>query len=64
MLVNGLEVALDGIQTLKGFLEREGYIIDRVAVEKNGSIIPKTRYATEPLGDGDRLEVVAFVGGG
>ena len=59
-----LEDALEGARTLKSFLEREGYALDRVAVEKNGKIVPKTRYADVLLDDGDRLEIVAFVGGG
>jgi sulfur carrier protein len=36
----------------------------RVAVEVNGEIVPRTRYALSPLVEGDRLEVVQFVGGG
>ena len=64
MRVNGAEVSLDGVCTLKAFLEREGYVIDRIAVEKNGEIIPKALYETEPLTESDRLEIVSFVGGG
>lgn len=37
---------------------------DLVAVERNGTIVPKSRHAETPLEDGDRLEVVTFVGGG
>jgi sulfur carrier protein len=36
----------------------------RVAVEMNGEIVPKSRYALTPVAPGDRLEVVAAVGGG
>ena len=36
----------------------------RVAVERNGEIVPKSRYAQTKVGAGDRLEVVAAVGGG
>lgn len=36
----------------------------RVAVELNLDILPKDEYATTRLKDGDRLEVVHFVGGG
>ena len=64
MRVNGAEVKLNGACTLKAFLEREGYVIDRIAVEKNGGIIPKALYETEPLTEKDRLEIVSFVGGG
>jgi sulfur carrier protein len=36
----------------------------RVAVECNGEIVPRSRYAETPLADGDRLEIVVAVGGG
>jgi sulfur carrier protein len=36
----------------------------RIAVEKNGAIVPRTRYAETPLAAGDRVEIVGAVGGG
>lgn len=36
----------------------------RVAVERNGEIVPKSRYGDTPVLEGDRLEIVAAVGGG
>ena len=36
----------------------------RVAVERNGEIVPRDRYAATPLAEGDRVEIVQFVGGG
>ena len=36
----------------------------RVAVEKNGEIVPRSRYSDTRLADGDRLEIVVAVGGG
>jgi sulfur carrier protein len=36
----------------------------RVAVERNLEVIPRAQHATTLLADGDRLEVVTFVGGG
>jgi sulfur carrier protein len=36
----------------------------RVAVEKNGEIVPRSRYAETRLADGDALEIVVAVGGG
>jgi len=35
-----------------------------VAVEKNREVVPRARHADEVLADGDRLELVTFVGGG
>lgn len=36
----------------------------RIAVEKNGEIIPKSRHGQEMIQDGDSLEIVVAVGGG
>ena len=36
----------------------------RLALERNGEIVPRSRYATQPLVEGDRLEIVVAVGGG
>ncbi len=37
---------------------------DRVAIEHNGNIVPRAEWANTGLQDGDRLEIVHFVGGG
>jgi thiamine biosynthesis protein ThiS len=49
---------------LKVLLEELGLKGDRVAVEHNGNIVPRGEWETTGLGEGDRLEVVHFVGGG
>jgi sulfur carrier protein len=36
----------------------------RVALERNGEIVPRSRYAEQPLVEGDQLEIVVAVGGG
>jgi sulfur carrier protein len=36
----------------------------RIAVERNGEIVPRSGFATTRLADGDRIEVVVAVGGG
>ncbi len=36
----------------------------RVALERNGAIVPRSRFGEELLADGDRLEIVVAVGGG
>ena len=36
----------------------------KIAVERNLEIVPRSRYALDSLADGDRIEIVAFVGGG
>ena len=64
MRVNGQEIPLNNTTTLQAFLEQQGYDLNRIAVELNGQIITKELYATEPLTDTDKLEIVTFVGGG
>ena len=41
-----------------------GFEGKRIAVERNGAIVPKSRYGETRLADGDRLEIVGAVGGG
>lgn len=64
MHVNGKEFSLNNPQTLLEFLQEQGYQIQRIAVERNGEIVPKADYATIQLSDSDVIEVVAFMGGG
>ena len=61
--INGEQYSCAG-QTLARWLEIQGYTSGRIAVEKNGDIVPRTQYAETVLADGDTLEVVRFVGGG
>lgn len=62
--VNGNKIGNVDNLSLLDYLVREGYTISFVAVECNGSIIPKTQYKEKILIDGDVIEVVSFVGGG
>ena len=39
-------------------------MVGRIAVEKNGEIVPRSRYADTLVGNGDRIEIVGAVGGG
>ena len=53
----------DGL-SLSSLLEWLKFPADRVAVELNLKIVPRSRWSETPLAAGDRLEVVHFVGGG
>jgi thiamine biosynthesis protein ThiS len=64
VLLNGLNRDFPDGQTLRELLESLGLSPERVAVERNGEIVPRDRYADSVLAEGDRLEVVQFVGGG
>ena len=64
MQVNGEKIDMQGSISLSEFLSSRGYDARRVAVEKNGAVVPRENFNTEMLSEGDRLEVVHFVGGG
>ena len=53
----------DGI-SVAGLLTRLNIGLERVAVEVNLDILPKADYEARLLSDGDRIEIVHFVGGG
>ncbi len=53
----------DGL-TVAGLLEHLGVKAQRVAVELNETVITKARYGSQRIGQGDSVEIVAFVGGG
>lgn len=53
-----------GLSTLAALIETLGMKSDRVAVELNREIIPHDRWPETSLKEGDRLEIVQFVGGG
>jgi sulfur carrier protein len=64
IFVNGAARRLEAPLTVAALLEREGLAGKRVAVERNGEIVPKSRHASVALENGDRLEIVVAVGGG
>ena len=61
--LNGQEIDAAG-KTISEIIEKEGYNAARLAVELNGSIVPKTKYAETVVKENDTLEIVSFVGGG
>ena len=61
--VNGMELDIAG-KTVAEYLATTKYDPRRIAVERNGEIVFKSRYGEIVLEDGDSLEVVSFVGGG
>lgn len=64
LIVNGDERRVPDGCTLRELLEGLELDPDRVAVERNGLIVPRGTYADVALEEGDRLEVVRVVGGG
>lgn len=64
LVINGEERVFDQVRTLAELVESMGLKADRVAVEHNRGIVPRAEWAQTAVHDGDRLEVVHFVGGG
>lgn len=50
--------------TVAGLIEQLDYAGKRIAVERNGEIVPKSQHANTALASGDQLEIVVAVGGG
>lgn len=61
--VNGSQETIAG-KTIAQFLSQAQYDPKRIAVERNGELVPKALYEETILEEGDSLEVVSFVGGG
>lgn len=55
---------LSAESTLFDLLKSLSLKSDRVAVERNGLIVSRAAWTTTPLSEGDRMEIVHFVGGG
>lgn len=64
LFVNGEPASAADSATVEALLEQMGLPQKGVAVERNREIVPKSLYATTRLAEGDRIEIVQFVGGG
>jgi sulfur carrier protein len=61
--LNGEDRVVDA-ETVEALVSALGLDGRKVAVEQNLQIVPKSAYATSRLADGDRIEIVHFIGGG
>jgi thiamine biosynthesis protein ThiS len=65
-----LQITLNGAPTQVGACTVAALVSDlkldtkRVAVERNLAIVPRSHYADTPILNGDRIEIVGFIGGG
>ncbi len=64
LTINGEERSFEEALDLAGLVGVLGLDVRKVAVERNLEIVPRSTYARVLLADGDRLEIVQFVGGG
>ena len=64
IVLNGDSVETADGSTVETLLQRLGISRERVAIELNADIVPKADYEKQLLSDGDKIEIVHFVGGG
>jgi sulfur carrier protein len=64
LIINGEDREFNAPLSLSSLVEQLGMKTDRVAVELNRDIVARERWAETTLAEGDRLEIVHFVGGG
>lgn len=62
--INGQPHELADGLTVKALLDELGYGEKRVAVERNGELVPKSRHGEQVVEDGDRIEILQAIGGG
>ena len=62
--INGERKAFEQSLRFADLVDRLGLAGKRIAVERNGEIVPRSQFATHEVADGDRLEIVVAVGGG
>jgi thiamine biosynthesis protein ThiS len=64
LLINGEARSFSGIGDVAGLVAALGLNPKKVAVERNLEIVPRSLYGSTRIADGDRIEIVNFVGGG
>ena len=64
IILNGDDFTITGDTGLAALLEHLKMKPSRVAVEINGEIVPKAKYAATVINRGDKVEIINFVGGG
>ena len=64
LVINGEPRSFPSPLTLTQLIESLDLAGKRIAIEKNGEIVPRSLHASTPLASGDRLEIVVAVGGG
>jgi sulfur carrier protein len=64
LVINGEPRTFPAPLTLDQLVELLDMAGKRIAIERNGEIVPRSQHASTPLASGDRLEIVVAVGGG
>ena len=64
LTLNGETKSFTGLADVASLVAALGLDPKKVAVERNLEIVPRSAYGRTPLADGDRIEIVHFIGGG
>jgi sulfur carrier protein len=64
LVLNGEDRDFEGVASVAALVNSLGLDPRKVAVERNLEIVPRSTYAQAALADGDRIEIVHFIGGG
>lgn len=64
LTINGESRSFSGVSDVAGLVAALGLDTKKVAVERNLEIVPRSAYQKTPVADGDRIEIVHFIGGG
>jgi sulfur carrier protein len=64
IILNGASHAIEDGATVASLIDALGLTGQRLAVEVNGEIVPRSEHATHPLREGDKVELVQAIGGG
>jgi thiamine biosynthesis protein ThiS len=64
LTINGKPAEFEDVRTVGDLIRARGLKTTLVAVEQNGSIVPRGEFDSRQVSDGDKLEIVHFVGGG
>jgi sulfur carrier protein len=64
IVVNGEPKSLEGPMSVADLIDVLGLGGKRIALERNGEIVPRSRHSGTPVEEGDRIEIVVAVGGG
>jgi thiamine biosynthesis protein ThiS len=64
LTINGENRTVGALESLAALVASLGLDPRKVAVERNLEIVPRSAYAQTPIAEGDRIEIVHFIGGG
>ena len=62
--LNGEKFTLETGSNIVNLIDKLDLDVDKLAIERNLEIVPKSKFAMTIIEEGDKLEIVHFIGGG